>query len=69
MIIIARLSFWIHNPFYKSFEEALEPFKKGGYIEKLKTQITPESMPSNKKDLLEFLYNLIIHIWWYVFWF
>ena len=68
MIIIARISFWIHKPFYESLKEALESFKKDGYIEKLKTQITSESMPSNKEDMLEFLYNLIIHIWWYVFW-
>ena len=62
MIIIARISFWIHKPFYDAFEEAVEQFKKDGYIEKLKAHITLESMPStgSTKDLLEFLYNLII---------
>ena len=66
MIIITRISFWIHKPFYESIEEALEQFKKDGYIKKLQTRITLESMPSSKKDLLEFLYNLIIYIQWYV---
>ena len=62
MIIIGRMSFWIHKPFGKSITEALDLFKKHGYVEKLKTCISPESMPSDKEDLLGFLYNLIIHI-------
>ena len=75
MIIIAKLSFWIMKPKKKSiitrlslkkmqpFEElildALAQFKSEGYVEKLKTSITQESLPSNKDDLLEFLYNQI----------
>jgi hypothetical protein len=76
MTIIAKLSFWIMKPKKKSiitelplktvepFEElildALAKFKTEGYVKKLKTSITQESLPSsNKEDLLEFLYNQI----------
>jgi hypothetical protein len=77
MIIIAKLSFWIIKPKRKSivtrlslkkmqpFEElildALAQFRAEGYAQKLKTSITQESLPSNKHDLLEFLYNQIAH--------
>ena len=48
-----------------SFEDfilgALDQFRAGGYVEKLMTSITPESVPSNQKELLEFLYNQIDH--------
>ena len=73
MAIIARLSFWIMKPNKKSiitelplktvelFEslilDGLTQFRTEGYVEKLKTSITPKSLPSNKKKLLEFLYN------------
>ena len=75
MTIIAKLSFWIVKPKKKSittelplktvepFEEiildAFAQFRMEGYVEKLKTSITQESLPSNKHDLLEFLYNQI----------
>jgi hypothetical protein len=75
MAIIAKLSFWIMKPKKKSIitelpHKAVEPFEKlildafaqfrtEGYVEKLKTSITQESLPSNKKKLLEFLYNQI----------
>ena len=66
MTIIAKLSFWIIKPKSKSiitFEDlildALSQFKTAGYVKKLKTSITPESLPSTKDDLLEFLYNQI----------
>jgi hypothetical protein len=75
MTIIGKLSFWIMKPKKKSiitelpcktveqFEElildALAKFKTEGYVKKLKTSITQESLPSNKEDLLEFLYNQI----------
>ena len=39
--------------------DGLAQFRKGDYVEKLKTRITPESLPSDKDDLLEFLYNQI----------
>ena len=75
MVIIAKLSFWIMKPKKKSIitklpHKAVEPFEKlildsfaqfrtEGYVEKLKTTITPKSLPSKKKKLLEFLYNQI----------
>ena len=61
MVTIGRMSFWIHSSFEWATKKALEEFKKRGNVEKLKTLITAETMPSDK-DLLEFLYNLIIHI-------
>jgi hypothetical protein len=61
MIIIGRISFWIHKPFEKSITEALDQFKDD-YMEKVKTHITSKSMPSKEDDLLAFLYNLIIYI-------
>ena len=75
MTIIAKLSFWIMKPKKKSiitrlshknmqpFDElildALAQFRTEGYVKKLKTSITPQSLPSKKDDLLEFLYNQI----------
>ena len=75
MVIIAKFSFWIMKPNKKSIitelpHKAVEPFEQlildafaqfrtEGYMEKLKTSITQESLPSNKKKLLEFLYNQI----------
>ena len=77
MTIIAKLSFWIMKPKKKSsipqqslkemqpFEESildgLAQFRAEGYVKKLKTSITQESLPSNKNDLLEFLYNQIAY--------
>jgi hypothetical protein len=65
--IIAKLSFKA-KPLEKmqQFEDlilgALNQFRTEGYVEKLKTSITPESLPSNKEDLLEFLYNQFAYI-------
>ena len=75
MAIIAKLSFWIAKPNKKSittelplktvepFEElildAFAQFRTEGYVEKLKTSITQESLRSNKDNLLKFLYNQI----------
>ena len=74
MTIIAKLSFWILQPPKKeksiiadslSFEDvilgALDQFRTEGYVEKLQTNITQGSLPSNKDDVLEFLYNQITH--------
>ena len=73
MNIIAKLSFWILQPSKEntsiitelSFEDSmlggLDKFRMEGYVEKLKTSITPESLPSNKDDFLEFLYNQIAY--------
>ena len=53
MNIIAKLS----------FEEiilgALDQFGTKGYVKKLRTSITQESLPSNKDGLLELLCNQI----------
>jgi len=38
-----------------SIREALDECKTKGYWEKLKTTITPDSMPSDHEDLVEFL--------------
>ena len=59
--IIAKLSFKKMQPFEDLILGALDQFRSEGYmyVEKLKTSITPESMPSNKDDLLEFLFNQI----------
>ena len=72
MNIIAKLSFWMQAGKKKesiitdselSFEDsilgALDQFRTKDYVEKLKNSITPESLPSNKAVLHEFLYNQI----------
>ena len=62
--IITRLSFKKIKklqPFEDRILGALDQFKTEGYVEKLKTSITSESLPSNKDDLLEFLYNQIAY--------
>ena len=62
--IIAKLSFKPEKMglFEGLILAALDHFKTGGYVEKIKTNITPESLPSNKEDLLEFLYNQIAYV-------
>ena len=47
------------EPFEDLILGALDQFRTKDYVEKLKTSITPESLPPNKDDLLEFLYNQI----------
>ena len=74
MTMIAKLSFWILQqpkkeksilPNILSFEDgivgALDQFRMEGYVEKLKTNITPESLPLNKDDVLKFLYNQLAY--------
>jgi hypothetical protein len=75
MSIIAKLSFWILQPpknkksiiteLKLSFEDSilggLDQFRTEGYVDKLKTSITPESLPSKKDGLLGFLYDQIAH--------
>ena len=60
-LIITKLSFKKLKPFEDLILAALDQFRAEGYVEKLKTSITPESLPSDKDDLLEFLYNQIAH--------
>ena len=59
--IITRLSqsFKKLQPFEKLILDALAQFRMEGYVEKLKTSITQESLPSGKADILGFLYNQI----------
>ena len=47
------------QPFEDLILDAVDQFRTEGYAEKLKTSITPESLPSNEDDVLEFLYNQI----------
>ena len=48
-------------PFEQLILEALAQFRTEGYVKKLETSITQVSLPSNKDDLLEFLYNQIAY--------
>ncbi len=60
--IISKLLFQEMQPFDKSIMDALDQFKREGYVEKLKTCITSLSLPSNHQDLYGFLYDLIAQI-------
>ena len=62
MIIIAKLSFPIKAVFEQFIRDALDQFKRQNYADKLKTCITPESMPSDQGALSAFLYDQISHI-------
>jgi len=74
MNIIAKLSFWKMKPSKKlnidketqpleqSIMEALEQLKREGYVKKLKTSITSESMPSDHQELLDFLFDQTAYI-------
>jgi hypothetical protein len=42
--------------------EALGQFKEWGYVNKLKTQITSEVLPTGRGDLFRFLYDKIKNI-------
>jgi hypothetical protein len=73
MNIIVKLSFWImkaikqtkkestSTAFEQGIMDALAKFKRDGYVEKLMTSITSESLPSEHGDLLAFLCNQIAH--------
>jgi len=64
MIIIAKLSFWINKPFLPSVTEALDQYKQKDYVQKLKADITHDSMPSasGHPDLVPLLYRQVTHI-------
>ncbi len=64
--IIAKLSFWIRKPFKISIMEALGQFKEQGYVNKLKTQIPSEVLPTGRGDLFRFLHDQIKNIWRFV---
>ena len=57
--IITKLTFKKTQPLEDLILGALDQFRTEGYVEKLKISITPESLPSNGDDLLEFLCNQI----------
>lgn len=46
----------------EQFMEALEQLKREGYVKKLKTSITSESMPSDHQELLDFLFDQTAYI-------
>jgi hypothetical protein len=58
-IIIAKKSFWIKLPIVESIPEALDQFKEDGNVEKLKTRINFESLPSDPQYLIAILYDQI----------
>jgi hypothetical protein len=65
IIIIAKLSFWINQPLLQSVTEALDQYKQKGYVQKLKTAITPDFLHSGPQDAVTFvklLYSQVIHI-------
>jgi len=62
IIIIAKLSFWINKPFLPSVTEALDQYKQKGYVQKLKTQITPDLINSCHQDFVTLLYRQVTHI-------
>ena len=62
MNILAKLSFWYRKGIQKSIVDALDQFKKEGYVEKLKAQITSEAIPTGHNDLVQFLYDQVINI-------
>ncbi len=62
MTIIVKLSFFIRKPLLMSLQDAFDQFKEQDYVGKLKMHITSESLPSDKKTLPAFLYDLTIRI-------
>ena len=62
MNILAKISFCMKKPIAISTLDALEQFKKQGYVEKLKTQIISEVIPTGHKDLVQFLYHQVANI-------
>ncbi len=60
--IISKLLFRKVQPFDQLILDALDQFKREGYVEKLKACITSVSLASNHRDLYGFLYDLIAQI-------
>ena len=42
--------------------EALDQYKQNNYVQKLKTDITPDFMDSGHQDLITLLYRQVTHI-------
>jgi hypothetical protein len=64
MTILVKLSFFIRKPLLMSLQDAFNQFKEQDFVGRLKIHITSESLPSDKKALTAFLYDLIIGIQW-----
>ena len=62
MNILAKLSFWYKKNIREAIVDALDQFKKEGYVERLKTQITSEAISTEHDDLVQFLYDQVINI-------
>ena len=62
MNLLAKLSFWTKKNLCKTIMDALDQFKKEGYVEKLKAHITSEAIPTGHDDLVQFLYDQAINI-------
>jgi len=62
LITICRLSFWINQSFAPSLTEAINQYKQRGYVQKLKSDITPDIMHLGHQDLLTFLCKLAANI-------
>ena len=62
IIVIAKQSFWINKPFLLSVTEALDQYKQEVYVQKLKTDITHDSLYSGHQDFITFLHWQVTHI-------
>ena len=62
IIIIAKLSFWINKPLLPSVTDALDQYKQKGYVQKLKTDITPDFMCCSDQDLVTLFYEQVTHL-------
>ncbi len=60
MIVIAKQPVaMVKKPVSRLLTETLEQFKRKKHVEKLKSQITSTSLPSDSGDLLTFLHKQI----------
>ena len=62
IIVIAKLSFWINKPFLPSLIEALDQCMQKSYVQKVKTDITPDFVHSDYQDLVTLLYKQVTDI-------
>ncbi len=59
IVIIAKLSFWINKGFLPSVTEALDQYREKGYVQKLKTNITSDSIFSVHQDIVTSLFRQV----------
>ena len=62
IVIIAKLSFWVNKPLLPSATEAFDQYKQKGYVQKLKTDITPDIKHFGQQDLVTLLYRQVTPI-------